>query len=35
VEDEDDEGPVDGNQSIAWQNMNTVVEENKFGPWFT
>lgn len=31
----EDDGPETGNQSIAWQNMNTVVEETKSGPWFT
>lgn len=33
-EDGEDEGPA-GNESLAWRNMNTVVEENKCGPWFT
>ena len=29
--------PEDGNEgrSIAWRNMNAVVEDNKFGPEFT
>ena len=33
-EGEEENGPG-ANQSIAWRNMNSVVESNKEGPWFT
>ena len=33
-EEEEENGPR-ANQSIAWRNMNSVVESNKEGPWFT
>jgi hypothetical protein len=28
------DGPEQG-KSVAWHNMNRVVEDNKEGPWFT